>query len=286
MTAEEWERYNTTMRNILKQWPVDFSTYRFATTDYGLEVAFTVPDDAKAPVELIFIQTILQAFAVLPDVPTITVVMGDWEVKELSRTTVNEVSRLVAGQSVEELFVISSQNPVGKRTLKFDDFIYSRYGDYNPYPTLALLTATTPTQQFYATARYTVLYPKTLSVRSPDERETLFYTGETNFLSPTAWSEFGLTIKVYDAPNITLEQWLSVNRLDQLTELTDLTSRQPTLSRHVITGTTYADEYVLLADNYVYVLTIQRDDGLTEADRMLLKSLVESFSLFYALQRY
>ena len=294
VTAEDWERYNTTLRNILKQWQIDFSTYRFATTGSGIEVAFTVQADAKAPAELIFIQTILQAFAVLPDVPTITVVMGDWEVAELSRTAVNEVSQLVAGRPVEELFVINLQNPIGKRAVKTDnpnhhyvgDFVYSRYGDYNPYPVLALLGATMPIQQFYATTDYAVLYPTTLDVRTDEDRLTLFYTGDTTFLSPTAWSGFGLTIKEYDAPNITLEQWLSVNRPDQPAESVSFTPRQPAASQHIVTNTTHTDEYVILANNRVYVLTMQRDSGLTDDDRIVLQTMTESLSLFYAVQRY
>lgn len=300
VTAEDWERYNTVVRNILKQWQIDFSTYRFATTESGIKVTFAVQADAKATSELIFIQTILQAFAVLPNVPTITVVLHNaageivWEVEELSRTVVNDVSQLVTGRPVEELFVINAQNPVGKRTTKSNnpahhyvgDFVYSRFGDYNPYPVLSLLGATTTTQQFYATTSYTVLYPATLDVRSQDDRTALFYTGETTFLSPTAWSEFGLTIKVYDAPDVTLEQWLSVNRPDQTAETADFTPHQPGIARHIITDTTYTDEYVIMTNNNVYVLTVQRDDGLTDDDSTLLQAITESFSLYYAVQRY
>lgn len=294
VTAEDWDRYNTTLRNILKQWQIDFSTYRFATTASGIEVAFAVQAEAKAPMELILIQTILQAFAVLPDVPQLQVNANDWEIENVTREMANDISQRVTGRPVEDLFVINAQNPIGRRAVKPDnpshhyvgDFVYSRYGDYNPYPVLALFGATTSVQQFYSTVDYTVLYPTTLDVRLQDERTTLFYTGETNFLSPTAWSEFGLTIKRYDAPGVTLEQWLSVNRPDQTTEPIDFTPRQPAEVQHLVTGTTYSDEYVILANNVVYVLTLQRDAGLTDDDRRLLRTMTESFSLFYALQRF
>lgn len=300
VTAEDWEHYNTALRNILKQWQIDFSSYRFATTDQGIELAFAVQDDAKAPAELILIQTILQAFAVLPDVPTLTILLSDaagtmlWEVPAVSSAMVNDVSQQIASRPVEDLFVINAQNPVGKRVVKTDnpehhyvgDFVYSRYGDYNPYPVLALFGATTPTQQFYATAEYTVLYPSTLTVRTDQERLTLFYNSETTFLSPTAWSGFGVTIKEYDAPTVTVEQWLSVNRPDQVVEAVTFAAREPLTMRHIIPQTEHTDEFIALANDRAYMLTIQRDSGLTDDDRALVQAMAESLSLFYAVQRY
>ncbi|MBI4407686.1 MAG: WD40 repeat domain-containing protein [Candidatus Kerfeldbacteria bacterium] len=299
VSADDWERYNNTVRNILKQWGVDFTTYRFATTDEGIQVSFHLTATTE-PNELVFIQTILQIFATLPNLPSINIILQDstgntlWEVDRLSLGRVNDVSQLVTNRTVDELFVINTRNPIGKRVAKpnqpehhfVGDFVYSQFGDYNPYPVLALLGATTPTQQFFTTGQFTLLHPSTLSIKTIDDRTTLFYTTETTFLSTSAWSDFGITIESSDAPNVTIEQWLSVSRPDQVAALPSFTVRAPADVRQIATGNDFSAEYVVLADNTAYVLTIQRDNGLTDADRVLLQSLTESFSLLYAIQRY
>lgn len=299
VSADDWERYNNTVRNILKQWEVDFSTYRFATTDQGIQVSFQVTD-AVALNALVFIQTIVQIFAVLPNIPELNLIMQDaegntiWQVDNLTLGRVNAISQLVTARTVDELFVINTRNPIGKRVAKpgepehhfVGDFVYSQFGDYNPYPVLALLDATSATQQFYTTAQFALLHPTELTVKSIDDRTTLLYTPETTFLSTIAWSGYGITIKTSDAPSVTIEQWLSVSRPDQIAELPSFTVRAPANIRHVTTGNDFTDEYVILANNTAYVLTIQRDNGLTTDDRTLLQALTESFSLLYAVQRY
>ena len=64
------------------------------------------------------------------------------------------------------------------------------------------------------------------------------------------------------------------------------TPRQPFTIQHLVTPTTSTDEYVALANDKAYVMTIQRDSGLTDDDRTLIRTMTESFSLFYAVQRY
>jgi hypothetical protein len=299
-TAEDWEHYNQVERAIVQQWPVDLSTYRFTTDEHGLYLSFAYdPSIMTEPAEQVFVQTILQTFAILPDVPAMTLIMTDpsgnmlWEVDALSAATANSVVESLIHMPLEQLFVVNKRNTIGIRTTKpensayhyLGDLVYSKFGDYNPNLVLALFEAKPLLQQYYANSDYALLVPDTMSDKQIGDNELLLYTAETEFVSTTAWTQFGVTIKSFDAPAVTLEQWLSVNRPDQQTESPSFIPYQPEEVLHIVTGNAYTDEYAVLVQNKVYVLTIQRDTGLTDADIHLLNTLVQSFSFFYAIQR-
>ncbi len=300
VTAEDWERYNSMERSIVQQWPIDLSSYRFTTTDDGLFVSFTYdPAVVTEPVELVLVQIILQSFAVLPDVPAITVVVNDtngkplWEVPAVSASTVDSILDSLLHMPLEQLFVINKHHPIGQRTVKPEnpnyhfvgDLVYSKFGDFNPNPVLALLGAHQTETQFYANSNYVVLVPKSLSNKVLPDDTVLFYSPETEFVSTTSWTTFGITIKPYEAPGVTLEQWLSVNQPDAATEAPAFVPSAPLEVRRIATGNDYSDVYAVLSQNKVYLLTVQRDSGLTEADRQLFNSMAQSLSFFYAIQR-
>lgn len=315
VTAEDWERYNTTVRSILKQFKIDFDTYRFSTTDQGLEVNFAVSSD-QTQAEMIALQTIAQLYTLLPDVPAISlqINLADDSVLRLATVTSAAISALVENhteKTLADLFVVNKQNPFGKRTIKDDgtghhyigDLVYSRFGDYNPLPALAQLQATLSNyplvnttdaatgestrldMQFYTSADISFLYPQTWSTKSLDEQTTLLYTSETTFASASAWSEFGITVKQYAAPDVTLEQWLSVNRRDRTVEEISMPIHQPLTGKHIVTGNDYSDEYVVQFENTVYVITLERSTNLSTADRAYLETIIYSLSANYALQR-
>lgn len=300
VTGDDWEHYNSIERSILQQWPVDLSSYRFATTDTGLQITFTY--DAAVvtePVELVLVQMIMQSFAVLPNIPAISITINDingnllWETSNISRATASSVVDTLLHMPLEKLFVVNKRNPAGIRTTKPEnsnyhyvgDLLYSKFGDYNPNPVLALLGAKQTNQQYYANTAYVLLQPNNLSSKVLTDDTTLFYSAETVFVSASAWTEFGLTIKPYEAPGVTLEQWLSVNRPEIATEAPSFVPYQPNEMKRIVTGNDYTDEYAVLVQNKVYLLTIQRDTGLTEADRQLFNSMAQSLSFFYAIQR-
>lgn len=298
VTAEEWDHYNSIVRSILGQFKIDFSSYRFNATETGFDInwAFS-PEQSEA--EMIILQTILQVYAVIPDVPSVTVqaTLPDGTtvvtLTQVTRAQANALVERFTTQSVEALFVMNKNAPIGKRASKTDqpghhyigDIVYSNFGDYNPYPALAELNATINEQQFYNSTRMSWLYPLPWQVREIDDVTTLLFTNETTFVSPTAWSSFGVTIKRYQAPNVTFDQWLSVNRSDQVTEAVTLPIYKPLEVRHVQTETNYSDEYILYAHNTVYVLRLERDAGVTEVDQVNLQNIVRSFSDHYAFQR-
>ena len=315
VTAEDWERYNTTARSILKQFKIDFDTYRFSTTDQGLEVNFAVSSD-QAQAEMIALQTIAQLYTLLPDVPAISlqINLADDSVLRLATVTSAAISTLVENhteKTLADLFVVNKQNPFGKRTIKDDgtghhyvgDLVYSRFGDYNPLPALAQLQATLSNyplvnttdaatgestradMQFYTSADISFLYPQSWSTKALDEQTTLLYTSETTFASASAWSEFGITVKQYAAPDVTLEQWLSVNRSDRTVEEINIPLHQPLTGKHILTDNDYSDEYVVQFENTVYVITLERSTSLSAADRVYLETIIYSLSANYALQR-
>lgn len=297
VTAEEWDHYNTIVRSILGQFKIDFSSYRFNATEAGFDISWIFASE-QSEAEMIMLQTILQVYAVIPDVPSITVqatLPDGTTVVSLTQVTRAQANALVdrfTTQSVEGLFVMNKNNPIGKRASKTDqpgyhyigDIVYSDFGDYNPYPALAELNATINEQQFYNSAQMSWLYPLPWQVREIDDVTTLLFTNETTFASPTAWSNFSVTIKRYQAPNVTFDQWLSVNRSDQVVEEVTLPVHKPLEVRHVRSDTNYSDEYILYAHNTVYIIRLERDAGVTEADKVNLQKIVQSFSDHYAFQ--
>jgi len=295
----DWDRYNTIVRNVLEQFPVDFSTYRFATTDKGLQIAITTQPTATQP-ELVAVQSIMQLFAILPNIPaisfTLTVAQPDQStVIQIPYTTEQQAKDIVASFtaiSLDELFVVTATHPIGDKTAKADnpkhnyvgDLVYSQFGEYNPFAILAALQAKVDEKVFYHTDAYNLLYPSTWSVKAIDDTTTVWSTGETHFVSPTAWSGFAFTVKTYSAPAVTLDQWLSVNRSDQTTEPVTFTVAKPLDMRHIIT-TTNRDEYDILVNNKVYALILEHDSGVTESDKVQLQHIAQSFTDTYAFQR-
>lgn len=298
VTAEEWDRYNATIRSILRQFEVDSDTYRFATTEKGFDIALSFfPGQKRA--EMAALQTLLQIFAVLPDVPTVTIramIPPKDTLLILESVTLDEAEALVerfTDVGLDGLFVINAENPTGKRATKpaqrqyhyIGDLVYSNFGDYNPYSALAMLDATLGDNSFYDDGAISFLYPSNWSVKEIDESTTLLFTGETTFASQTAWSGFGVTVKRYRAPDVSFEQWLSVNRPDQTLEESTFTRHQPLVARHVVPQNTYSDEFILSAEGNVYVVRVERDAGLTGDDTTIIQAIVESFTDHNAFQR-
>jgi hypothetical protein len=303
------------VRAILKQFQIDFTSYRFATTERGLEVSFTLTNKQTLP-EMVVLQCAAQIYALLPTIPAlslhVTFVDGSVvTIDDITATTLTSVVEQFTEKTLADLFVVNKQNPFGKRTTKGDgsghhyigDLVYSQFGDYNPWPVLAAVHATlaryplvgtidastgiaaTADVQFYNDVEISYLYPQTWSTRSLDAQTTLLYTSETTFASAAAWSEFGVTVKRYAAPNVTLAQWLLVNRSDRPSEDLPFSVHQPLVGKHIITGNTYSDEYIVWFEDTVYVITVERSSDVTELDRAYLQTLISTFSANYALQR-
>lgn len=315
VSAEDWERYNTSVRSILKQFKIDFTSYRFATTDRGLEFDFSINPQQTEP-EMIILQAIAQIYSVLPDIPSVSVraTLPDGSTVNIHDVTSETLASLVEDfteRKLADLFVINKQNPFGKRALKPDgsghhyigDLVYSRFGDYNPLPALATLqadvngypligaidTATGAAQasdmQFYLSDEISFLYPSVWLSKTLDTQTTLLYSSETTFASASAWSEFGVTIKRYAAPGVTLEQWLSVNRRDSALADINFTLHRPLTGKHTMTGNTYSDEYVVQFENVVYVIGIERSGEITSLDQAQLQTIISTLSATYAFQR-
>ncbi|MFA6475087.1 MAG: hypothetical protein WCV88_02680 [Patescibacteria group bacterium] len=177
-TADEWDNYNNTIRNIVAKLKIDLKTYRFTTTDQGLYVEFVY----KPPVETTFLDTLKTIFATFPDVPTVTLVIKD---------------------------------DTGNVIWRVDNAIKTNLTDQgNNYIQLAKLGAIQPTRKFFSTDLFTVLHPSNLTGKILPDGTIVFYSTETTFLSSTAWTGYSITLKPYSAPGITLNQWLSVNRPD------------------------------------------------------------------------
>lgn len=315
VSAEDWERYNTAVRSILKQFKIDFTSYRFATSDRGLEFSFSINPQQAEP-EMIVLQAIAQVYTVLPDIPSVSVraTLPNGTTINLNTVTNESLTGLVENfteKQFADLFVINKQSPFGKRAIKSDgtghhyigDLVYSRFGDYNPLPALAAVqaemngypligatdtvtgAAQSSDMQFFLSDEISFLYPSDWSIKTLDSQTTLLYSNETTFASASAWSEFGVTIKRYAAPGVTLEQWLSVNRRDSTLEDINFTLHRPLTGKHIITNNTYSDEYVLQFENVIYVIGVERTGEISSLDRAHLQTIISTLSATYALQR-
>lgn len=297
VSATDWDKYNTTVRAVLEQFSVDFSTYRFATTDQGIQIAITTKAEQTQP-ELVAIQSIMQLFAVLPNVPAISFnLTTPNNVIQITNLTLQQAKDIVdqfTTVPLDQLFVVTPTKPIGKKTVKPEnpnhnyvgDLVYSQFGDYNPSATLAAMNAKIDDTTYYTTTDYSLAYPQLWSPRVVDGSTTVWFTGETTFASATAWSGFAFTVKTYSLPDgVSLDQWLSVNRNDQTNESVTFTLHQPVNAQHIISATNYRDEYVLAAHNHIYALGIERDAGITDTDKAQLQAVAQSFTDTYAFQR-
>ena len=73
-----------------------------------------------------------------------------------------------------------------------------------------------------------------------------------------------------------------MNRNDQTIEETDVVLHQQLQGKRVVRDNAYSDEYVLYANQTVYVFTIERQSELTATDRNTLQQLIASFTDHYA----
>lgn len=298
LSAEQWDYYNTATRAILRQFPVDFSTYRFDVTTHGITVTIRFSPDTDKP-EKAFIQVLLQLMVVLPDLPSISLHMIVDDAATFSTTdfTPSQAKELVAhftNQPLDQLFIITTESPYGIVAPKssaphhnyLGDLFYADTGEYNPLPLLSLLPSTTATQRYLRTDRFSLRYPLTWQTKDLKELvgepyqtgDTLLYTTDTTFISPSVWQGFNLTVRQYAIPEFGLKEWLQVNRPDSATEDIAFTLHQPLEGKHIIASQPSTDEYILYANHVVYVITTERHPTLTEEDYTTLQDIIKSFS--------
>ncbi|MBI2415451.1 MAG: hypothetical protein HYV33_02175 [Candidatus Kerfeldbacteria bacterium] len=289
VTADDWEQYNDTVRNVLNQFKIDFSSYRFSTTNQGIVITAELQPEANQP-ELIFIQVLTQTFALLPDIPTISLT---WRyntnhiitVEQLSRVQVETLAQQFTNHSIVELFVITKKFPLGKKTPKpanpnhtyLADTVYSNFGEYIPLPALGFIKALIDEDTIHYSSNYTLRYPNSWSIKNRGEGNIVFYTADTEFVSESSWTGFSVTVRRYPVPDITLDQWLFVNRSDRTVENVTIPLAAPLQAKHIVAEQTFADEYIMMANHTVYVLNIERPGGLTTIDQEQFTRLVSSF---------
>lgn len=295
VSGEEWEEYNGIIRAILNQFKVDFSTYRFSTTNEGIAIAITTSEPDSAAMTL---QVLLQSFVALPKVPNITlnVTTNNQEisVRNINREQAEQLSQQFALKSLSELFTITVEQPQGVVTPKTDNPNQSYFGEiiypgdhYNPVPALAYLNANHNNgQSLLWLAQYSFEYPENwlwkdrgTTVGEPYHAgDLVLYDATTEFISESAWKGFAVDIRSYAVPDITLDQWLQVNRNGSVIEDANLILHYPLAGKHVITGNSFSDEYALQANNTIYVIRMESNLDLTEDNKTQLKNIVSSFS--------
>lgn len=297
LSAEQWDYYNTATRAVLGQFSVDFSTYHFNVTERGIAVDIHLAPATAKP-EKIFIQTLVQLVAVLPDLPSISLqmIMDDQTTLAITDFTPAQAKDLVARfttQPLDQLFIVTTDSPYGMVAVKsttpqqnyLGDLLYADTGEYNPVPALAFMKTTSTTQSFW-TDRFALFYPNTWQTKNLKElvgnpyqaNDTLFYTTDTTFVSPSVWQGFSVTIREYAIPEFGLKEWLQVNRSDSTIEDITFTLHQPLEGKHIVTNQPSTDEYILYANHVVYVLAMARQPNLTEEDRATLQNVIQSFS--------
>lgn len=312
ISADEWDRYNEITRAILSQFNPDFSTYRFATTDHGIAIQFALnpPGDATSaiPAERVFIQTALQLFSVIPNLPAITLQLNNAEgvaqlaVTDLRRAQAEAMVQQFTQPVLNDLFVITQNAPQGQPVAKSDnanfnylgDIYFSVHGDFNPYPALASLGATINQTTALSYESYSTFYPSDWLVNDLSETageqyqvgDVVFYTGETEFLSTVSWQGFAVELRNYAVPDVGVTEWIAVNRPDYASEELGFDMHAPLEGRRLIHPIDDTVEYVLAGDHTIYVLTLTHDSGVTDADRQALEQIVRTFSEQSAFDRY
>lgn len=297
ISAAQWDQFNVTIRAILDQFRVNFETYRFGTTNQGITIEIQVKPAADWP-ELIAVQTLFQTFANIPDAPTITLALSDtaghtWRIDEISRATAETVAQQFTKHAIADLFTITAEQPLGYKTPKTDqpkynylsDTVFDVTGYYNPVPVLAELNTTQGDQVYYSNPVFSAIIPSAWSIYDLgvnagepfQDNDILFSTPATTFTSPSAWQGFAVVVRQYSLPpEITLDQWLLVNRSDST--ITDPSFTMTALAKQVTSVGNTHDEYVLYQPGRVLSITMQRDTGLTEEDRQLFQPVVSSLT--------
>ncbi|MDP3970078.1 MAG: hypothetical protein Q8P90_00085 [bacterium] len=298
VTAEDWEKYNSTVRSILQQFAMDLNTYRFAVTETGVAVQiWSTPQETE--IEKVFIQTLLQTLNMIPGIPSISLTMTSadeiiFNVEEFTRDDADKLLAHFTAQPLDSIFIINKKNPQGKLATKVNepnytylgDLIYSKNGDYNPYPALAFIGTNVSDTRMLWTDTYSLAYPQDWSLKDRGETvgapyqsgDMIFYTNATEFLSETSWNGFAAQIRSYKVTDVSLDEWLFVNRNDATTEDVGFDLHPPLTGKHIITDSEFNDEYVLHDNDNIYVLSIERPPTLEEIDKEDLKNMVITFS--------
>lgn len=299
ISADQWDQYNEVVRSIVGQFKIDEASYRFGTTDTGIEVEVSFLAEQSEP-EAAFLQILLQSLAVLPEVTAMSLTVNYSETDRLTATNVSPADIKVAlsgftTQAYNKIFVVNNDNPLGKKRPKtdypdhtyFGDLIYTRAGAYNPNPILAALDVQYNEMTFFSNEDYSLLYAAPWSIKQLSETvgppyqtgDVLFYTGETAFASESSWNGFSVTVRNYSIPEgATLDAWLLVNRNDRTIEDTARYIQAPFHAKRVLTGNEYSDEYVFSNGTKVYVITIDHPPTLSEEERAIFNAMITSFS--------
>lgn len=311
ISADEWDRYNAAVRAILSQFDVDFSTYQFSTTDTGIAVNFALAvhegEDVKVPAERVFIQTVMQLFAVIPNLPAVTLELQNADgtthlvVTDLRREQAEAVVQQFTQPTLNNLFVITQDAPYGQPTAKTDiptfnylgDLYYSIHGDFNPYPALASLGVTIEDTKALSYPKYSTFYPDNWFVNDLSETageqyqigDVVLYSGETEFLSTVSWSGFAVEIRSYEVPDIDVTEWIAVNRAEYQSEDLGFDVRAPFEGRRLVHPFDDSLEYVLAGDHIIYDISLIHDGGVTDEDRQNLEDIVRTFTEQSAFER-
>ena len=306
VTADEWEALNLIHQDVMNQFKVDADSYRFAITDSGTELAFTLKKQQRP--EQAFVQIPLQLLFLLPDLPAVslTITLPDGTIISHKNFTRDDAAAVTAQFTTVEfanLFVITPEEPLGNPAHKTEvpehtylgDLLYSNTGEFNPYPAIGFMGATlNESEKMVWRDNFSVVYPthwleRDLGTTAPDTfqaGDTLFYTGDTEFRSNSSWEGFGVSVRQFSVPaEVSLEQWAQVNRSDLGLELLELELHDPLQAGHLITEDSATDEYILKAGERIYSISYTNTEPISEADSAALQRILNTFSDHAVFQR-
>lgn len=292
ITPAQWDQYNTTVRAILNQFPVDFTTYRFVTTPTGLDITATLQTSADKP-ELLFLQTILQILFALDKVPSVSVhfTYGNNQtltVTNITRATVKTLLTDFTTVTLDQLFTQTNSNTIGSPTIKTDtatytylgDLVYANSGYYNPLPALALLGGQKNTTPLLWNTTYALAYPAVWQHKVINDHQLLFYTSATTFMSNTAWQ--GFSVSIQDAPNdptTSPTTWLQTHKPGVTATTSPLTVLGATTVQQITSNDHSQMEYLIFSPTAVYDVTVEQPPTISDTTQQQVQDLVSSLSI-------